>query len=103
MSVLTTLLPFLVKEAPHAEELLTEFAALTKQARAVLDKLPSASNIEREVHAAMTALETAAQQGLNGIAKLGARDAAAVSKALQGVVADAKTAVHAAVATAKKS
>ena len=65
MSFLSSMLSFLVKEAPHAAEDLHTLNTLTTSIRDVLTKLPSNA---REVQAALTALETVAQQGFQAIA-----------------------------------
>ncbi|MCJ2085489.1 hypothetical protein MKK88_05705 [Methylobacterium sp. E-005] len=65
MSFLSSMLTFLVKEAPHAAEDLQTLNSLTKQIRDLINKHPTNT---REGFATLTALETVAQQGFQFLA-----------------------------------
>lgn len=78
MSFLSSMVSFLIKEAPHAAEDLQTLNTLTKNIRDVLTKLPSNG---REVQAALTALETVAQQGFQAIASHSSMTAAPAKSA----------------------
>jgi hypothetical protein len=65
MSFLSSMVSFFVKELPHAAEDLKALDTMTKEVRDLLKKFPSNT---REAQAALTALETVAQQGFQLIA-----------------------------------
>jgi hypothetical protein len=65
MSFLSSMVSFLVKEAPHAAEDLHTLNNLTTQIRDLINKHPTNT---REGAAALVALETVAQQGFQFLA-----------------------------------
>jgi hypothetical protein len=67
MSFLSALLQFAINEAPHAVDDLKTLNNLTKQIRDIINKHPNPTSV-REGAAALTALETVAQQGFQFIA-----------------------------------
>jgi hypothetical protein len=65
MSFLSSMFSFLVKEAPHVADDLKALNTMTKEVRDLINKFPTNT---REAQAALTALETVAQQGFQLIA-----------------------------------